>query len=164
MKKIAFILIILSLQSCIYLGGGGDTEPEPTSKYTPVFMDRTVFENSVILQNNNTIGNAGKIYIFNGSLFINEKNNGFHVFDNSDPTTPTPIKYINAPGATDMAIKDNTIYINQARDLIAVELSSNMQSLTVTKRIKNIFPPMLSPDGFNEYTPDGKVLVNWILN
>ena len=61
-----------------------------------------------------------------------------------------------------MAIKNNAIYINQARDLIAIKLSSDLQSLTVTKRVENIFPEMLSPDGFSAGTPAGKVLINWV--
>ncbi len=163
MKKITFILVlIISLQSCVFLGR--QSEPDPVSSYTPVFMDRNIFENSVVLQSSSNIGDAGKIYVFNDNLFINEKNYGFHVYDNSDPQNPTPIKFIAAPGATDMAIKNNTMYINQSRDLIAVELSADMQSIVVTKRIRNVFPDMLSPDGFSPNTPNGKVLVNWMHN
>lgn len=162
MKKLIFFTFLILLQSCIFLGG--DREPEESSNYTPIFLSRTEFENSVALLNNTIIGNAGKIYVFNDNLFINEKNNGFHVYDNSNTTNPIPLKFINAPGATDMAIKNNTMYINQARDLIAVELNTNMQSLTVTKRIRNVFPEIISPDGFYANIPDGQVLVNWIQN
>ncbi len=162
MKKLISLILLILLQSCIFLGG--EREPEELSNYTPVFLNRAEFENSVILLNTTNIGNAGKIYVFNDNLFINEKNGGFHVYDNSNTTNPIPLKFINAPGATDMAIKNNTMYINQARDLIAVELSANMQSLTVTKRIRNVFPDMISPDGFYANIPEGQVLVNWIQN
>ncbi len=163
MKKILILLAVLTLQSCIFpFDGGGDDGESFSSYYKPVYMDRDAFETSLSLQNSNTIDKAGKIYVYQNYLFINEKNKGFHIYDNTDPSNPKAIKYIKTPGATDMAIKNNAIYINQARDLIAIKLSSDLQSLTVTKRVQNIFPEMLSPDGFNAYTPQGKVLINWV--
>jgi hypothetical protein len=165
MKKILILLTLLSLQSCFLITDNWGGEPfEPQSEYTAVFMDRTEFESSVTLQDSNSIDKEGKIYTFNGYLFINDKNKGFHIYDNSDPENPIYLKFINIPGATDMAIKSNIVYINQATDLIAVELSADMQSVVVTKRIINVFPEMISPDGFYDYTPDGKVLINWIPN
>jgi len=134
---------------------------ENYSEYEPVYMERTNFETSISLQNTRTIENAGKIYVYNNYLFINEKNLGFHVFNNQNPENPIAIKYITSPGATDMAIKNNVVFINQATDLVAIELGTTIQSLNVTKRIENIFPEMLSPDGFYFNTPEGKVIVNW---
>ena len=165
MKKILVLLVALSLQSCIFLGGDWGGEPAPdTSNYSAVFMERTDFESAVNIQAVSAIAEAGKIYTYNGNLFINDKYKGFHVYNNNDPANPVAVTFINAPGSTDMAIKNNTIYINQATDLIAVELSADLLSLEVTKRIANVFPEMLSPDGFYEYTPEGKVLVGWELN
>ncbi len=164
MKKISVLIIVLLLQSCINIFGEPATTDVRVSQYTPVFMERDEFESSVALQNSNTIGEAGKIYVYNDYLFINEKNEGFHIFNNSNPSNPTAIKFIKSPGATDLAIKNNSIYINQATDLIAIELGVNLQSITVTKRIQNVFTELLSPDGFRVDTPDGKVLVKWVLN
>ena len=162
-QKIAILLIALSLQSCLFPfdGNSDDVEP-PSSYYKAVYMNRDAFETSVSLQNSNSIDKAGKIYVYQNYLFINEKNKGFHVYDNTNPSNPKAIKYIKVPGATDIAIKNDAIYINQARDLIAIKLGADLQSLTVTKRVKNIFPEMLSPDGFSARTPEGKVLINWV--
>lgn len=159
MKKLLLIVSILFLQSCFY----PHNEPLETSQYTAVFMDRTEFENSVVLQNSKSLIELGKIYTFNDYLFINEKQEGFHIYNNSNPETPIALKYIKVPGATDMAIKSDIIYINQATDLIAVEFDTNTQSLTVTKRIKNVFPELLSPDGYYQSEQD-KVLIKWTLN
>ena len=162
MKKLLVILLAISLQSCLFPFDGGGDDGNPSSYYKPVYMDRDAFEASVSIEKSNSIDKAGKIYVYQNYLFINEKNKGFHVYDNTDPANPKAIKYIKTPGATDMAIKNDAIYINQARDLIAIKLSADLQSLTITKRVQNIFPEMLSPDGFNAYTPEGKVLINWV--
>jgi hypothetical protein len=58
-----------------------------------------------------------KISIKDDLMFINDVNKGFHVYDYTDPKKPIrPILY-KAPGATDLAIKGNTVYINQV-DLV----------------------------------------------
>jgi len=165
MRKLVVLLLALSLQSCILFEGNWSGEPaSPESDYTAIFMNRNAFESAVTVQTHSAIGHAGKIYTFNGKLYINDTYKGFHLFDNTDPANPIGLKFINCPGATDMAIKNNSIYINQATDLIAIELSADMQSLVVTKRIENVFPQMVSPDGFWEETPEGQVLVEWVLN
>jgi len=159
MKQILLFLILISLQSCFLFWG---EEVQNPSEYEPVYMERADFESSISLFSNRAIENAGKIYIYNDFLFINEKNLGFHVFNNENPENPLAIKYITAPGATDMAIKNNVIYINQATDLVAIELGVRLQSVHESKRISKLFPEMLSPDGFYFDTPEGKVIVNYI--
>lgn len=165
MKKIFLVFIIISLQSCFYGAGAGgdDSFPEPQSAYKAIFMDRTEFVNSIKLEDAKSNNNVGKIYIYSNLIFVNEKNKGFHIYDNSNPANPIAINYINAPGGTDMIIKNNSIYINQATDLIAITLNTSTQNLELTKRIENVFPELLSPDGFYESTPSGKVLIEWIL-
>ncbi len=133
------------------------------SRYEPVLLDRTDFENSVSLKNPISISTSGKIYIKDNLLFINEVHKGFHIYDNSDPTLPTPIKFLEAPGSTDLAIRDNIIYINQATDLISVEYDTN-NGITLTKRVINVFPELRSPDGFLPYSiPENNVVIGWTL-
>lgn len=137
---------------------------EPISRYEPVFLNRTDFEKSVQLKNSLAIGTSGKIYVKDNLLFINELNKGFHVYDNTDPAHPKVIKFLEAPGSTDLAIRDNMIYINQATDLIAVEYHPATNTASLTKRISNTFPQLRSPDGFDAYDiPENSVVVDWKL-
>jgi hypothetical protein len=49
---------------------------------------------------------------------------------------PIRLHFIKAPGATDLAIKGNTVYINQAVDLVTATFdpaTKNLQLLTETK-------------------------------
>lgn len=166
-RLILFIVAVTTLQSCCWSGDCNGTDDIPTpsfeSQYDPVFVERSVFESSVVLSPAKPVVNAGKIYVIEPYLFINEKNKGFHVFNNENPSSPSPIYFIASPGATDLAIRENVFYINQATDLIAVQVDLATGGLNVSKRIKNTFPEMLSPDGFYPINiPLNNVVVNWI--
>ncbi|WP_175416206.1 hypothetical protein [Aggregatimonas sangjinii] len=167
MKKqnlLFFVLFCIVLQSCCPWCeddvGGLPFE----SRYEPVFLSRAEFEQSVGVTNPLSIGTSGKIYVKGDFLFVNELNKGFHVFDNSDPSNPRSVKFLEAPGATDMAIRNDIIYINQATDLIAVEYVSESNTARLAKRIPSTFPELLSPDGFTAYDiPENSVVVDWKL-
>jgi hypothetical protein len=160
------MLFCIVFQSCCLppFGCPDDTFIEVSSEYDPVFLKRTDFDNSVNLKNALSIGTTGKIYVKDDLLFINELNKGFHVYDNSDPSSPKAIKFLEAPGSTDMAIRDNMIYINQATDLIAVEYNATTNTASLAKRIPKTFPELRSPDGFDAYDiPENSVVVDWKL-
>lgn len=159
------MLFCIAFQNCCPpFGDCGDDFIEPISKYEPVFLERSQFESSVALKNSLAIGISGKIYVKDDLLFINELFKGFHVYDNSDPTNPKSIKFLAVPGATDMAIRNNMIYINQATDLIAISYNYDNTSAALTKRIPNTFPTLRSPDGYDAYDiPENSVVIDWKL-
>lgn len=167
MKKLFLCLLIgCTLQSCWY-SDDDDVIIEPgiqtSSNYEAIILDRPTFEASVTLEEPKSITDSGKIYVLEGLLFVGEDNEGFHIYDNQDPTNPTPLGFINVPGATDLAIKNGVYYINQAVDLIAVVYNRDASELVVSKRIKDVFPPKLSPDGFFVNTPADSVIVDFEL-
>ncbi|WP_298546372.1 hypothetical protein [uncultured Aquimarina sp.] len=164
-KLLVLGLLLICLQSCCpFLVDCENSDDDPVfSRYRPILLDRSNFENSVSLKNPTSINTSGKIYIKDDLLFINEVHKGFHIYDNSDPSSPTPIKFLEVPGSTDLAIRDNMIYINQATDLIAVEYDIT-NGITITKRVINIFPELRSPDGFLPYNiPENNVVIGWTL-
>lgn len=169
-KVIFLFFITMSLQNCCPFlsdcdSGDDDIFIEPDfSLYEPVLLHRENFENSVLLKDPIAIINSGKIYIKSNLLFINEVNKGFHIYNNVDPENPIPIKFLEAPGATDLAIRENVIYINQATDLIAILYDSQNNEITLKKRIPNIFPILWSPDGYypNDLT-DADIVIDWKL-
>ncbi|GAA0872102.1 hypothetical protein GCM10009117_12490 [Gangjinia marincola] len=133
------------------------------SPYEAVLITREALEASVELKESRPIVNSGKIYVKDNLLIINEKNEGFHIYDNSNPEHPVALNFLKTPGATDIAIRNNMLYINQAVDLIAVMVTPNAETITVTKRIRNTFPEMLAPDGSYAYDKaEDEVVVNWI--
>lgn len=130
-------------------------------------MTRENLENSIELRTPKEIENYGKIYVKDNLLFINEKYEGIHVVDNSNPENPNTIAFISIPGNIDISIKDDIIYADNAVDLVALKYDGN--SLTVVDRNRNVFPEYGTPDGHylaHEYSeanrPENTIIVKWI--
>ncbi|TVZ23192.1 hypothetical protein JM84_2110 [Dokdonia sp. Hel_I_63] len=165
MKHVCILLLVsFSLLSCVTDRSSDDIDTiDLLSNYDAITLDRPTFEASVTLENARNIINSGKIYVINDLLFVNEKNEGFHIFDNEDPQNPAALAFIKAPGATDLAIKNNVYYINQAVDLIAVTYDKLNANLVVTKRIRDVFPVKQSPDGYIPDVEDGAIIIDYEL-
>lgn len=155
------------LQSCWLNNVENDDvigEPFSMSAYNPVIVKRQILETSTLLEDPKAIINSGKIYVKDSFLFINEKNQGFHIFNNSNPENPENIAFLKVMGSTDLAIKNDVIYVNNATDLIAIQTHLGSNSIEITKRIPNTFPQMFSPEGF-QYTnlQEDDIIVDWTL-
>jgi len=162
----AMIISLLFQNCCPYIVDCNDDDfvidPIDSSQYKPVFIDRAEFEKSVLLQDPIPIVTSGKIYTKGNLLFINELRKGFHIYDNTDPSNPIAIKFLAAPGSTDLAIRNETLYINQATDLIALNYDQTNNIVQLTKRVANIFPELRSPLGILPYNvPEGNVVIDW---
>ena len=142
----------------------------PVSGYIPVLMDRAEMERAVNLEPPRPMTDPGKIYYKNPFLFIVEKHKGVHIIDNSNPANPEKIGFIHIDGVRDIAIKNNVMYADNAVDLIAVQLNTSYTSISVTKRLKNYFPEMASPDGMDfpshiyKNRPANSIIVAWKVN
>ncbi len=163
MKKLKILTLLISV--LFFYGCPLENEgiPEANSEYEPVIMLRAEFEISTEILPSQTIINAGKIYVKDHLLFINEAYEGFHVFDNSNPSNPVNIAFIKVLGSKDLAIKEDILYINNSVDLIAVKPNFSNATIEITKRIKNSFPQPISPDGFTFYPEEDQIIVNWTL-
>ncbi len=164
MKRNFFLILLacFSLQSCLRFDSP-DRDWEPIkSAFEPIHLSRAELNNSIQLKPAKSILNSGKIYIVKNLLFVNEKLEGFHIFDNSNPENPKKIKFLEVPGASDLAIRDSILYINQATDLITLQFDLTTQTVQLTKRIKNTFPKLLSPDNFfANNIPEDNIVINW---
>lgn len=167
-KLLAFLALAIILQGCWPINDGEDDviiEPFPESFYTPVTMPREAFEASTTFEAPKSIINSGKIYVKDNFLFINEKNEGFHVFNNSNPENPINIGFIKVLGSSDLAVKGDILYVNNATDLVAIQPNFETQTVSITKRITNTFPQLFSPDGFQYYNlGEDEIIINWVLN
>src|SRR4030043_1599912 len=128
-------------------------EPVPSEPfpYRPIAMTRQMLESSVEMLGPAKLIKPGKIYIKDNYIFNNEKYQGVHIINNTDPSNPVKEGFLRIPGCIDIGMKGNTLYADNAVDLVAVDLSNPARTI-VTKRIKNIFP---------ELTPPGYIWVPW---
>ncbi len=156
----------IPIQSCINWGGNpDDIGGFPSGSYDPVIMKRDVFETSTTLENTpRIIENSGKIYVKGDYIFVNEVNKGYHIINNTNPSSPENIAFIQILGSSDLSIKENVVYANNATDLITFIIDESSETLTITKRIKNIFPQIWSPEGMSYYNlEEDDIIVNWEL-
>ena len=162
MKKLIVLICCFLLSNC-FLNWEENTTPIDSifSRFDPVTLTVAELENSIEIQNKKEVVEASKIYIINDYIFINDKRTGFHIFDNSDTSNPIKKKFLKVPGATDIAIRNNVLYINQATDLVVLTFDFSTLTAVVSKRIKNVFPELQSPDGKLFYE-EGEVVINWI--
>ena len=70
-----------------------------------------------------SIQEAGKIYKYGPYILVGEIGQGIHVFDNNDPSNPTGIAFINVPLNEDMAIRNDVMFVDIGRDVVAVDVS-----------------------------------------
>ena len=163
MKKIYFLILIIP-----FLFTASSYEFYNPSDYYPILMERSELEKSVFVRDNQEIVNPGKIYYKDNYIYLNEKFKGIHVIDISNPASPERIAFINIPGCIDIAIKNNSLFADNAIDLVSIDLSDRVQSLNVSKRVKNVFsestPPDLDyiPAAFNHSNrPANTIIVAW---
>jgi hypothetical protein len=104
------------------------------------------------------ITNPGKMVLLGNYIFLNEINKGIHVIDNSNPSSPKNIAFIDIPGNVDLALKGNTLYADLYTDLIVLDVSNPLHVVT-TKTVTGVFPERQYDQGF---TPDGaRIITGW---
>jgi len=105
---------------------------------TPVYMSYDLMRSSVYDTLPMEFEHPGKIYIKDNYLFINEVSEGIHIVDNSNPSDPEVITFINIPGNVDLAIMDNTLYADSYVDLVVLDIS-NLGEIKEIGRIEEVF-------------------------
>lgn len=112
------------------------------------------------------IGDLGKIYYKFPYIFVNERNKGIHVLDNTTPENPLPIRFIEVIGSEDIAIKGNFLYADNITDLVTIDIS-DLENISVTSRVKDLYSESKKdyPDGYSGFfecvDPTKGIIVGW---
>ncbi|PTX44708.1 hypothetical protein C8P64_0690 [Christiangramia gaetbulicola] len=165
MKRIlslASILMFLIFVSC-----SEETDEDLVSIAVPITQSIADFRASVKIEQPRNIKESGKIYSWNDYIFINDKNEGVHIIDNTDPYSPVKVKFLYIPRNMDIAIKDFKLYADSGMDLVVFDIS-DMNNIRETTRIKDVFPAYIEtvPDGafyvdFENFNPEEEVIVGY---
>lgn len=150
------------MQSCWLFNFGDEPTVEPMTMYEPVYATRAQLADIKVQNPKPTTKNA-KIYLKDQFIFVNDSRDGFHIVDNSDPANPKKLKYLKALGSTDVAIRNDILYLNQATDLVALKINTATNEVQILKRIENVFPALRSPDGFDGAIMSDKIIIDWKL-
>lgn len=153
-------IISLFISSCIYYDDCC-IEPYYESSYDPVIMSRSQLDSNVHLLPPMEIIESGKIYVYQNLIFVGERNEGYHIIDNSDPNNPVNINFLQLKASTDIAVRNNVLFVNQGTDLVTLNYDQSTNSISVANRISNTFPPLLSPDNMMHHIDGDSVVIGW---
>jgi hypothetical protein len=132
--KFLFLSIAFSLFSC-------SDKCKVTNAYVyykPVYSTTAQIKAAVGLKEAQPIAEPGKIYFKDKTLFINEVGKGIHIINNTDPSNPKPLNFLNIPGNYDLAILGNTLYADSFVDLITFDIS-DLSAIKEINRIERLF-------------------------
>ena len=162
MKKIFYTAVSgLLLPTIILLSGCVKDTVQKTYSYTyykPVYKTTAEVRSNIKSNAPKNIENPGKIYIRGQFIFLNEIDQGIHVIDDSNPSMPKNIAFIDIPGNMDLAVKGNTLYADLYTDLVAIDIS-DPHHVVLKKVIEGVFPDRYYGIVFN---PDSsQVIASW---
>ena len=153
------LLLPLFLVSCV------DQRVETITwfEYEPIYMSEEEFMSSVTVAPPRDLEVPGKIYYYQGYLFVNERNEGIHIIDNRDPSNPVNEGFITIPASKDLAVKGDLLYADSHKDLLVFDIS-DLQNPELIERIEDVFntAATIAP-GFTtqEINPTKGLVVDW---
>ncbi len=130
------ILIFLSF---IQIGCMKDKVTRTYKISTPIYEVLTTFRQSIKSQPALKVSSPGKITVAGKYIFLSEPYIGIHVIDNSNPSSPKNVSFINIPGNEDMAIKGSTLYADAYGDLISFDITDPL-NVVAKNFATNVFP------------------------
>ena len=136
MKKFSVLYLVfftLLANSC----NKADQEDEYYDGLKPVYSQEG-FSETVSSEAPGQITKGNKIYIKGNYVYIVESGLGVHVIDNSNPSTPNDIRFLKIDGVGDIAIRNNIMYANQKKDIIAIDIQDVM-NVNVTERLEDVY-------------------------
>jgi len=152
------LLIIFAFPGC------QDRIYETYDLNTPVYLSYDGLREAVTDTLPINLEHPGKIYIKGDMLFVNEVRKGIHVIDNSEPSNPQVLKFIEIPGNIDLAVKDNVLYADSYIDLVVLDIS-DLSVIKEIERIEDVFsysiPPYESQQRVGEINESLGVVVGW---
>jgi hypothetical protein len=154
-KIIAFALILVSLifasctkEECTETYEGITY----TATYAPMSSLRTVSVNPA-----KAITSYGKIFIKGNYIFLNEVDKGFHIIDNSNPSSPTKIAFVSVPGNLDLIGKGNFLIADSYIDLLTFDIT-NPNNIQLVNRKENALPYRNYNYGFRDDAANGIIV------
>lgn len=167
MKKLLILPVLIAFASLISCED--DTDAQLSTVAVPVTQSVADFRASVKIQEPRDIGESGKIYAWRDYIFVNDKNEGVHIIDNTDPFNPEKIKFLKIPRNMDIAIKDEKLYADNGMDLVVFDIS-DIDNITELARVENVFPNYyaIAPQGasyvdLENFDPQQEVIVGYVM-
>ncbi|MBC8172486.1 MAG: hypothetical protein H7X71_01155, partial [Chitinophagales bacterium] len=156
------MLITLTCIACLFSSCLKD-KCEQTYRYKmfkPVYISAEELRAAVKTLPATPLLETGKIYYKSPYLFVNEINKGIHIIDNSNPSMPQNISFINIPGNIDIVVKGNILYADSYIDLVVLDIT-NPQNISEVSRVIDVFPNRIYEGGWVGDPAKG-IVADWI--
>jgi len=109
------------------------------TKFSAIYGDLASMRVDDLVESAKTIEQPGKIYVSEELLIIGDRGTGIHIIDNTDPSNPSPVSFLNVPGSTQLYVEGDYIYSNAYYDMIKIDIS-DMNNIRVADRMVEAFP------------------------
>ena len=164
-KQLSWIYILAIVVAGCYYDDPPAIPNFPTGTvegYRPIYADPS--DSDIDFMAARPLQDPGKIYVVAQYLLINEKFQGIHIYDNSDPSHPIPLGFLRMIGNTEVAVRNNVLYADHLSDLIAIDISdwNNPRELSRTKQ--DFWSKKIPPgnDKYFECVDDTKgIVIGW---
>lgn len=153
------LLILFVLATSLLTACKKDCTQTITYKtYEPVYISKEDLRASIKSLPPQPLKQPGKIYLYGKYLFVNELNKGIHIIDNTNPSAPQKVAFINIPGNIDMAVYGDVLYADSYIDLVALNIANPSTAVEVG-RVEGAIPDR-TIQGFY-YDPQKGVVTEW---
>lgn len=112
----------------------------------PVYMSYEKLRSSVKTEPDHDLLKPGKIYFKDNYIFIIENLEGFHVYDNTNPSAPVHKTFVKVPGAVDISISGYIVYVDSFVDLVVLD-AEDINNIHETGRVRDVFPYIVPETG-----------------
>lgn len=160
-----FLITVLFISACEILDFDNTEDVGIVEGVRPIYVSSDAWD-EIVATDPQPIQNLGKIYYKDPYIFVNERYKGIHILDNTNPSNPIPLRFIQIIGSEDIAIKGDILYADNITDLVAIDIS-DFQNIEVKSRTKDLYTSSKKsfPDGFSGYfecvDPKQGIVVGW---
>jgi hypothetical protein len=127
--------------SCDIASENEETYYWPNVTYSPVYTSAEAYEESITLLQGIDLLYPKKILEKDELQMISDLNRGVHFYDKRDPANPEYLGFLYAPGALDMSIKNDILYVNSYSNLLAISIEE-INDPKLEKVVQHAFPPV----------------------
>ncbi|WP_456868229.1 LVIVD repeat-containing protein [Galbibacter sp. BG1] len=165
MKINKLLLCLLSL--LVFVSCANDDDYETVQVASAITMSVAELRNSTSVLPPQNISESGKVYVKDHLILINDKKEGIHLIDNTNPANPQKTAFLKVLGSNDMEIKGDYLYVDSYMDLVVFDIS-NLTEIKEVERLEDVFPyyapyPVdATYINYNTYPQDQKaIVVGW---
>jgi len=138
MKKIIYLLLFLCVGVFHSCTKDFSSVEVTYKKATAVYSDLAVIRHISLIEAPPTIETPGKIFVSDDLLLVREEEKGIHVIDNSDPSNPQPISFLNIPQNREFYVEGDQLFAESHYDMLKIDIS-NKNTPKLVSRVESAF-------------------------